>query len=43
MKKIITIVIIALTLASCGSVRFGKIDSNWANTQKGGTNCPSFR
>ena len=42
MKKIITIVIIALTLASCGSVRFGKIDSNWTNA-KGSTNCPSFR
>ena len=42
MKKILVIVV-ALTLVSCGSVRFGKIDSNWANTQRGGTNCPSFR
>jgi len=43
MKKILVIAVIALTLVSCGSLQFGRVDSNWTNNTKGSTNCPSFR
>jgi len=42
MKKIIAIAIIVLTLTSCGSLQFGRVDSNWTSA-KGSTNCPSFK